>query len=352
MKPLAQRLWDDHVVAHIGDRVSGRDLLYVDLHLVHEVTSPQAFTALRERGLSVRCPQRTVATMDHSTPTQGGLAAASPKAAHQLATLDANCREFGIQLHALDSAHHGIVHIIGPQLGLTQPGMTVVCGDSHTSTHGAFGALAFGIGTSEVATVFATQSVFRRRPRSARVRVDGRLAAGVTAKDLILAVIAQVGTDWGAGHVIEYAGSTIQSLSMDQRMTICNMSIEAGATAGLIAPDDVTFAYLKGRPGAPSGADWNDAVRRWRSLASPDNAVFDREVELDAATVEPMLTWGTTPAAGIGVTGCVPDPDGTDDPAAREALERALTYMQLDAGKPLLGRAVDVVFVGSCTNGR
>ncbi len=315
------------------------------------MTSPQAFTVLRERGLKVRRPDRTFATMDHSTPTtprgaDGFIPVTDALAAAQIRSLEQSCREFGIELYSLGSAEQGIVHVIGPEQGLTQPGMTIVCGDSHTSTHGAFGALAFGIGTSEVGHVLASQCLLQQKPKTLAIEVDGRLAPGVTAKDLILAVIARIGIGGGTGHVIEYRGSAIRALSMEERMTVCNMSIEAGARAGMVAPDDTTFEYVKGRPHAPQGAAWEKAVARWRQLPTDDGAAFDRTERFDAAALEPMITYGTNPGMGIPVTGAVPDPAGN------ASLEKALRYMGLKAGQKLLGQAVDVVFIGSCTNSR
>jgi len=331
-------------------------VLYVDLHLVHEVTSPQAFSALRERGLRVRRLDRTVATMDHSTPTSapvdGHYRFGDAQAEAQVAKLRQNCAEFGVELHPLGDPAQGIVHVIGPELGLTQPGMTVVCGDSHTATHGALGALAFGIGTSEVGHVLATQCLLQRRPRTLAVRVEGKLATGVAAKDLILAVIARIGVGGGTGHVIEYLGPAVRALSMEERMTVCNMSIEAGARAGMVAPDDVTFQYLSGRPRAPKGRDWERALAAWRSLPGDEGARHDREVRIDGSALEPMITFGTNPGQAIPVTGRVPDPARSGDPAARAALEAALRYMGLEPGRPILGQKVDVVFIGSCTNGR
>jgi 3-isopropylmalate/(R)-2-methylmalate dehydratase large subunit len=352
---LFAKIWDDHVVRPATDATPA--VLSIDLHLVHEVTSPQAFTQLRARGLRVRHPQRTVATMDHSTPTtprdaRGVIPVHDAQAAAQLAELERNCREFGIPLFALGSERQGIVHVIGPELGLTQPGMTIVCGDSHTSTHGAFGALAFGIGTSEVAHVLATQCLLQQRPRTMEVRVEGRLRPGVTAKDIILAVIAKIGIGGGTGHVLEYTGSAIRSLGMEERMTICNMSIEGGARAGMIAPDDTTFEYIAGRPHAPSGAAWDAALAAWRRLPTDDGATYDRSVSLDANTLGPMITYGTNPGMGMPIDGAVPDPDALPDAAARAALDKALRYMELRPGERLLGKPVDVVFVGSCTNSR
>jgi len=331
----------------------GPAVLYVDLHLIHEVTSPQAFTTLRERGLRVRRPDKTLATMDHSIPTvDRSLAIADPLAARQVAQLVENCRQFGVPLYDMASPRQGIVHVIGPELGLTQPGMTIVCGDSHTSTHGAFGALAFGIGTSEVAHVLATQCLLQHRPKTCEVRVEGQLQPGVTAKDVILALIARIGVNGGAGYVFEYTGSAIRSLSMEGRMTVCNMSIEAGARAGMIAPDDVTFEYLAGRPFAPQGAAWDQAVARWRQLTTDPGARYDRSVTLDASRLEPMITYGTNPGMAMPVTGRVPDPETVGDAGQRQALRKALAYMDLRPGEPLLGHPVDVVFIGSCTNGR
>jgi 3-isopropylmalate/(R)-2-methylmalate dehydratase large subunit len=349
-RTIIEKIWDDHVVAQ---EPGAPAILAADLHLVHEVTSPQAFAGLRARGLRVRHPERTVATADHSTPTHPrSLPIADPMAAAQVDQLTKNCEEFGIPLHGLGSPSQGIVHVIGPQLGLTQPGMTIVCGDSHTATHGAFGALAFGIGTSEVEMVLATQTLLQREPKSYEVRVDGRLAPGVSAKDIILALIARIGIGGGTGHVFEYGGDAIRALTMEQRMTICNMSIEAGARAGLIAPDDATFEYVHGRPHAPTGADWDAALVRWRTLPTDDGAVHDRSVTIDAGALEPMVTYGTNPGMGIPITSIVPSPDAQPDPAARRALERALEYMDLRPGQAILGQKVDVVFVGSCTNGR
>jgi 3-isopropylmalate/(R)-2-methylmalate dehydratase large subunit len=353
-RALFDKVWDAHLVK--PETAETPAVLYVDLHLVHEVTSPQAFSLLRERGLRVRRPERTIATMDHSTPTRRGPDGAwlygDAQNEAQVRQLERNCADFGVELHALGGPTQGIVHVVGPELGATQPGMTVVCGDSHTATHGAFGALAFGIGTSEVGHVLATQCLLQRRPRTLAIRVEGRLGRGVGAKDLILAVIARIGVGGGTGHVIEYTGPAIRALSMDQRMTVCNMSIEAGARAGLIAPDDVTFEYLAGRPKAPRGAEWDRAVAAWRTLPTDDGARFDREVGVDAAALEPMITFGTNPAQAIPVTAAVPDPAQAPDAAARGSLEAALRYMGLTPGKPILGQPVDVVFIGSCTNSR
>jgi 3-isopropylmalate/(R)-2-methylmalate dehydratase large subunit len=349
-RTMAEKVWDEHVVR----RADGEpDLLYIDLHLVHEVTSPQAFDGLRLAGRGVRRPDLTLATEDHNIPTLDiDKPIADPVSRAQVEALRANCADFGIRLHSLGDVEQGIVHVVGPQLGLTQPGMTVVCGDSHTSTHGAFGALAFGIGTSEVEHVLATQTLPQPRPRTMAVTVDGELPAGVTAKDLVLALIARVGTGGGQGHVVEYRGAAIEALSMEARMTICNMSIEWGAKAGLIAPDATTFAYLHGRPHAPKGMDWDAAVEHWTSLRTDDGATFDREVFIDAADLSPFVTWGTNPGQGVPLDGTVPAPTEFDDEAARSAAERALEYMNLSAGTPMRDIAVDTVFVGSCTNGR
>jgi 3-isopropylmalate/(R)-2-methylmalate dehydratase large subunit len=350
---LFDKVWDAHVVSEAPGEPA---VLYIDLHLVHEVTSPQAFSGLRHRGIGVRRPERTVATMDHSTPTipalRATLATRDPEAAAQLSMLERNCAEYGIPLHALGSEDQGIVHVIGPELGHTQPGMTIVCGDSHTATHGAFGALAFGIGTSEVEHVLATQCLLQRRPRTMNIQVEGALPPGVTAKDIILAIIARIGVGGGTGHVIEYSGSTIRALDMESRMTICNMSIEAGARAGLIAPDETTFAWLQGRRAAPTGAAWDAAVERWRSLKTDEGATFDRVVTLDASSLAPMVTWGTHPGLGIPVDGLVPVPDAVSDPLERVTHERAMRYMDLAAGQPIEGQPVQVVFIGSCTNSR
>jgi 3-isopropylmalate/(R)-2-methylmalate dehydratase large subunit len=349
-RTLLDKIWDDHVVT---DEPGAPTVLGIDLHLVHEVTSPQAFTGLRERGLRVRRPSQTVATADHSIPTHDrSLPILDAMAAAQVRQLTDNCREFGIPLHGIGSPNQGIVHIIGPELGLTQPGMTIVCGDSHTATHGAFGALAFGIGTSEVEMVLATQCLLQRRPRTYEVRVDGRLAPGVGAKDIILALIARIGVGGGTGHVFEYTGEAIRALTMEQRMTVCNMSIEGGARAGLVAPDDTTIEYVAGRPFAPRGRAWDDAVARWRRLPTDDGADYDRSVRIDAGALEPMVTYGTNPGMGIPITGRIPSPADQPDPGQRRALERALEYMSLQPGEPILGRPVDVVFIGSCTNGR
>jgi 3-isopropylmalate/(R)-2-methylmalate dehydratase large subunit len=349
-RTLVEKIWDEHVVV---EEPGAPAVLAVDLHLIHEVTSPQAFSGLRERALRVAHPERTVATADHSIPTTPrGLPIVDALAAAQVQQLTDNCNEFGIPLHGLGDPDQGIVHVIGPQLGLTQPGMTIVCGDSHTSTHGAFGALAFGIGTSEVEMVLATQALLQRRPLTYEVRVDGRLAPGVSAKDVILALIARIGVGGGTGHVFEYRGEAIRALTMEQRMTVCNMSIEGGARAGLIAPDDTTFEYLRGRRHAPQGAAWDAAVARWRTLPTDDGAGFNRSIVIDAGALEPMVTWGTNPGMGVAITERVPDPAAAGDAATGRALERALEYMDLAPGQPILGQKVDVVFIGSCTNGR
>jgi 3-isopropylmalate/(R)-2-methylmalate dehydratase large subunit len=350
-RTLAEKVWDAHVVRNGGP--GEPDLLYIDLHLVHEVTSPQAFDGLRLAGRAVRRPDLTIATEDHNTPTLDiDKPIADPVSRTQIETLRKNCAEFGVRLHPLGDVEQGIVHVVGPQLGLTQPGLTVVCGDSHTSTHGAFGALAFGIGTSEVEHVLATQTLPLARPRTMAVTLEGELPEGTTAKDVILAVIARIGTGGGQGYVLEYRGDAIRKLSMEARMTICNMSIEAGARAGMIAPDETTFEYLRGRSHAPQGADWDAAVEYWRSLHTDDDAVFDAEVVLDAAAIEPFVTWGTNPGQGLPLSGRVPDPAQIADPSARTAAERALAYMDLAPGTPLRDVSVDTVFIGSCTNGR
>jgi 3-isopropylmalate/(R)-2-methylmalate dehydratase large subunit len=347
---LAEKLWESHLVRRAEDEP---DLLYIDLHLVHEVTSPQAFDGLRMAGRTVRRPELTIATEDHNVPTVGiELPIADQTSATQVETLRRNCAEFGIRLHPMGDREQGIVHVIGPQLGLTQPGMTIVCGDSHTSTHGAFGALAFGIGTSEVEHVLATQTLPLRPLRTMAVTVNGELPPGVTAKDVILALIAKIGTGGGQGHMVEYRGSAIEALSMEARMTICNMTIEAGARAGMVAPDETTFAYLKGRPHAPQGADWDAALGHWRTLRSEPDATFDREVVLDAAALTPFVTWGTNPGQGVPLSGRVPDPATMIDPNQRSAAESALAYMGLQAGTAMRDIAVDTVFLGSCTNGR
>ena len=349
-RTLFDKIWDDHVVVEEPGKPA---VLYIDRHLVHEVTSPQAFAGLRARGLKVRRPDRTVATMDHSTPTlPRHLAQVDPQAEAQLQALATACAEFGIELFPLGSERQGIVHVMGPELGFTLPGSTIVCGDSHTATHGAFGALAFGIGTSEVEHVLATQCLLQTKPKRMSITVEGRFRAGVTAKDLILAIIARIGASGGVGHVLEYRGAAIRALGMEGRMTVCNMSIEAGARAGMVAPDDVTFQYLAGRERAPKGAAFDAAVVRWRSLVTDEGAAFDREVSLDASALEPMITFGTTPSMGIPVTAAVPTPEAAPDDKAREALHKALRYMDLEPGRPLAGHKVDVVFLGSCTNSR
>jgi 3-isopropylmalate/(R)-2-methylmalate dehydratase large subunit len=348
---LAEKVWNDHVVRRgSGDEP---DLLYIDLHLVHEVTSPQAFDGLRQAGRPVRRPDLTVATEDHNVPTIGvDLPIADPVSRTQVETLRRNCAEFAVRLFPMGDAEQGIVHVIGPQLGLTQPGMTIVCGDSHTSTHGALGAMAFGIGTSEVEHVLATQSLPLRPFRTMAVNVTGALRPGVTAKDIILALIAKIGTGGGQGYVIEYRGAAIEALSMEARMTVCNMSIEAGARAGMIAPDDTTFEYVKGRTYAPSGDAWDDAVQAWRALRTDDDATFDTEVELDADALTPFVTWGTNPGQGLPLSASVPDPEQIPNDNDRVAAENALTYMGLRPGMPLREISVDTVFLGSCTNGR
>jgi 3-isopropylmalate/(R)-2-methylmalate dehydratase large subunit len=370
-RTLAEKIWDAHVVRSAEGEP---DLLYIDLHLLHEVTSPQAFDGLRAAGRKVRRPDLTIATEDHNVPTTGITGPGAPPANSlrispvplygpdspftdpvsrtQVEALRKNCAEFGVRLHPMGDADQGIVHVIGPQLGLTQPGLTIVCGDSHTSTHGALGALAFGIGTSEVEHVLATQTLPQVRPKTMAITVDGALPEGVTAKDLILAIIAKIGTGGGQGYVLEYRGSAIRALSMAGRLTVCNMSIEAGARAGLVGPDDVTFAYLEGRPHAPSGDAWEAALDYWRTLPTDADATFDHEVVLDAATLTPYVTWGTNPGQALPLASSVPDPGSFADPAARAAAERALTYMDLVPGTALRDIAVDTVFVGSCTNGR
>jgi 3-isopropylmalate/(R)-2-methylmalate dehydratase large subunit len=350
MPTLSEKVWDRHVVhAAPGEP----DLLYIDLHLVHEVTSPQAFDGLRLNGRTVRRPDLSVATMDHNVPTVDvDQPIADPVSARQIEVLAENCEEFGIRLHAMGDPGQGIVHIIGPEQGLTLPGMTIVCGDSHTSTHGAFGALAFGIGTSEVEHVLATQTLPQTRPGTMAVTVEGDLPAGVTAKDVVLSIIARIGTGGGIGSIIEYRGSAIRGLSMEGRMTVCNMSIEAGARAGLVAPDDTTFAYLEGRPHAPTGAAWEQALDDWRSLATDPDATFDREVTLDAAALRPAVSWGTNPGQTVTIDDTVPDPDSFEEPHAREAARLALRYMGLKPGTPMRDISVDTVFIGSCTNSR
>ncbi|MFC4242743.1 3-isopropylmalate dehydratase large subunit [Gryllotalpicola reticulitermitis] len=350
-RTLAEKVWNDHLVVKGED--GQPDLIYIDLHLVHEVTSPQAFDGLRQAGRPVRRPDLTIATEDHNTPTIGiDQPIADLTSRTQIETLRKNAEEFGIRLHSLGDLEQGIVHVVGPQLGLTMPGVTVVCGDSHTSTHGAFGAMAFGIGTSEVEHVLATQTLPLKPFKTMAINVEGALRPGVTAKDIILAVIAKIGTGGGQGYVLEYRGSAIRSLSMEGRMTICNMSIEAGARAGMVAPDETTFAYLEGRPHAPRGAEWDAAVEYWKTLPTDDGAVFDAEVDIDADALEPFVTWGTNPGQGVSLSGSVPDPTTIADPNARANAERALEYMDLAAGTPLKDIRVDAVFMGSCTNSR
>jgi 3-isopropylmalate/(R)-2-methylmalate dehydratase large subunit len=349
-RTLFDKIWDSHLVDRQDD---GTCLLYIDLHLVHEVTSPQAFEGLRLAGRRLRRPDATIAVADHNVPTsERSRGIQNAESRLQVETLERNVREFGVPYFPLDDARQGIVHIIGPEEGLTQPGMTIVCGDSHTATHGAFGALAFGIGTSEVEHVLATQTLIQRPAKNMRITVDGALGAGVTAKDVILAIIARIGTAGGTGHVVEYAGSTIRGLSMEGRMTLCNMTIEAGARAGLVAPDETTFAYLQGRPHAPKGAAWEQALAYWRTLPSDPGARYDSEVRLDAAEIAPLVTWGTSPQDAVPITDRVPDPGAIADPARRAAVERALAYMGLAPNTPLAGIPVQRVFIGSCTNSR
>ncbi len=348
-RTLFEKVWDEHVVCFPSGQPP---LLYIDLHLVHEVTSPQAFDGLRAAGRRVRQPQRTVATVDHNIPTEPrGTPILDPIAARQIEALQKNCKDFGVPLFDMDSPEQGIVHVIGPELGLTQPGKTIVCGDSHTSTHGAFGALAFGIGTSEVEHVLATQTLPQRKPKTMLIHVSGRLSEGVTAKDLALGVIGQIGTDGATGHVIEYAGEAVRALSMEGRMTLCNMSIEAGARAAMVAPDETTFAYMKGRRFVPAGADWDKAVARWRSLASDSGALYDKVIELDASQLAPFVTWGTNPGMVVAVQGRVPELDELKT-GERAAVQRMLDYMGLLPGTPIEAIPVDRVFIGSCTNSR
>ncbi|UWD77999.1 3-isopropylmalate dehydratase large subunit [Curtobacterium flaccumfaciens] len=350
-KTLAEKVWDDHVVVKGED--GNPDLLYIDLHLVHEVTSPQAFDGLRQAGRPVRRLDLTIATEDHNTPTLAiDRPIADPTSRIQIETLRRNCEEFGVRLHSLGDKEQGIVHVVGPQLGLTMPGITVVCGDSHTSTHGAFGAMAFGIGTSEVEHVLATQTLPLKPFKTMAITVEGTLRPGVTAKDIILAVIAKIGTGGGQGYVLEYRGSAIRALSMEGRMTICNMSIEAGARAGMVAPDQTTYDYVQGRDHAPTGQDWDDAVAYWETLATDDDAVFDAEVFIDADDLEPFVTWGTNPGQGVSLSESVPDPAAYSDPNDQAAARRALEYMDITAGTPMKDIAVDAVFMGSCTNSR
>ena len=357
-RTLAEKVWDDHVVARGEGEGEARqpDLIFIDLHLIHEVTSPQAFEGLRLAGRQLRRPDLTLATEDHNVPTDiaGGAVnlIADQTSRTQIETLRRNCEEFGVRLYPMGDIEQGIVHVVGPQLGLTQPGMTVVCGDSHTSTHGAFGSIAMGIGTSEVGHVMATQTLSLRPFKTMAVTVTGELQPGVTAKDLILAVIAQIGTGGGQGHIIEYRGEAVSKLSMEARMTVCNRSIEAGARAGMIAPDQTTFDYLRGRPHAPAGAEWDAAVEYWSSLRTDDDAVFDTEVVIDGSALTPFVTWGTNPGQGVPLGAQVPDPESFTDESERIAAESALEYMDLRAGTPIREVPVDVVFVGSCTNGR
>ena len=358
-KPLniIEKIWNEHLVLQEPESPA---VLYIDLQLIHEVTSPQAFTGLRERGLKVRRPDRTVATVDHSLPTlaaedgsvEGRLAFADEMGRKQIAQWEANTSEFGIASYGPASDRNGIVHVLGPEMGYTQPGMTIVCGDSHTSTHGAFGALAFGIGTSEVEHVLATQCLLQSKPKTCLVQVEGELGEGVSAKDIILALIAKIGVGGGVGYVLEYSGPAIRALNMEERMTVCNMSIEAGARAGLIAPDEVTYEYLKGREFVPQGADWDAAVERWKQLPSDEGATYDRTVTLDVSDLEPMITFGTNPGMGVPITASVPTTDDYADPSHKAGLKKALAYMGLKAGQPMLGQPVDVVFIGSCTNSR
>ena len=349
-RTLFEKVWDNHLVVHEQDSPA---VLYVDLHLIHEVTSPQAFTGLRNRGLKVRRPELTLATMDHSIPTTPiSLPMADTQAAAQLQQLAENCAEFGIELFDMDSPQRGIVHVIGPELGRTRPGMTIVCGDSHTSTHGAFGALAFGIGTSEVEHVLASQCLLQEKPKTFEVRIEGALMSGVSAKDIILALIAEIGTAGGTGHVFEFTGAAIRALSIEERMTVCNMSIEGGARAGMVAPDDSTFEYLAGRDSVPQGVIWEKTLAAWRELPSDPGASYDRSITLKADELAPMITFGTNPGMGIQITERIPDPAHTGDSDVRQNLEKALGYMGLQPGQALLGQPVDVVFIGSCTNGR
>lgn len=349
-RTLFEKVWDSHIVNQQPDAPA---ILYIDLHLIHEVTSPQAFTGLRQRGLKVRRPDKTFATLDHSTPTHDlSLPIVDPIAEAQIRQMEKNAAEFGIQLYGLGSPKRGIVHVISPELGLTQPGMTIVCGDSHTATHGAFGALAFGIGTSEVEHVLATQCLLQRKPKTYEIRVDGKLGPGVSAKDIILALIAKIGIGGGTHHVFEYTGEVIRSLSMEERMTICNMSIEGGARAGMVAPDDISFEYLAGREFAPQGEAWEGALAYWKSLPSDEASVYDKSVTLNASDLEPMITYGTNPGMGMKISERIPDPALCSDPSQKAALEKSLAYMDLQPGQPLLGKKVDVVFIGSCTNSR
>ncbi|MBL8215612.1 MAG: 3-isopropylmalate dehydratase large subunit [Bryobacterales bacterium] len=349
-KTIIEKIWDNHVV---HQQEGSPSLIFIDLHLVHEVTSPQAFAGLRARGLNVRRPDLTYATVDHSIPTTArNLPIVDTIAKAQVEQLEANCKEFGIPCLGFQHNDQGIVHVIGPEKGLTQPGQTVVCGDSHTATHGAFGALAFGIGTSEVEHVLATQCLLQRPSKTFEVRVDGALKPGVSAKDIILALCAKIGVGGGTGCVFEYRGSTISALSMEERMTVCNMSIEAGARAGLVAPDDKTYQFLAGRQFAPKGADWDAAVARWNALRTDEGATYDHSITIDGAALEPMITFGTNPGMGMAISAAIPDPGAVSDPMERESLAKALRYMALEPGKPILGQKIDVVFIGSCTNSR
>src|SRR6187549_470895 len=349
-KTLLDKVWDAHVVREFDD---GRTLIYIDLHLIHEVTSPQAFEGLRLAGRTVRRPELTLATEDHNVPTlDWDKPIADPVSRMQVETLRKNAADFGVRLHPLGDIEQGIVHVVGPQLGLTQPGMTIVCGDSHTSTHGAFGAIAFGIGTSEVEHVLATQTLTQARPKTMAVTINGSLPAGVTAKDMVLTLITHTGTGGGQGYIVEYRGQAIEELSMEARMTICNMSIEWGAKAGMIAPDQTTFDYLQGRPRAPKGADWDAALEHWTSLRTDEDATYDKEIVLDASEMTPFVTWGTNPGQGVPLGGVVPSPEDFEEPNDKIATEKALQYMGLEAGTPLRDIKVDTVFVGSCTNGR
>jgi 3-isopropylmalate/(R)-2-methylmalate dehydratase large subunit len=349
-RTIIEKVWDNHIVS---ERPGAPTLLYIDLHLVHEVTSPQAFSGLRERRLKVRRPDLTIGTTDHSIPTHDrNLPILDKIAEAQITQFEKNCRDFGVPFFGPHSEKQGIVHIIGPEQGLTQPGMTVVCGDSHTATHGAFGALAFGIGTSQVEDVLATQCLLQSRSKTFEVRVEGTLKAGVGAKDIILNLISRIGIGGGTGCVFEYAGSAIRSLSMEERMTICNMSIEGGARAGLVGPDETTYQYIAGRPYAPKGADWERALSLWRQLPTDDGATFDKRIDIDASALEPMITFGTNPGMGISISAPVPDPLSISDPVERESLGKALRYMDLPSGRPLLGHPINVVFIGSCTNSR
>jgi len=349
-RTIVDKIWDSHVVSQ---EEGAPAVLYIDLHLVHEVTSPQAFDGLRRRGLKARRPEQTLATADHSVPTLDPiLPFRDPVAENQVEQLRRNCAEFGIPYYGLEDERQGIVHVIGPELGLSQPGMTIVCGDSHTATHGAFGALAFGIGTSEVEMALAGQCLLQYRPKNFRAKIDGHLQAGVMAKDMILHLISQVGVGGGTGFVFEYCGSAIRGLGMEERMTVCNMSIEAGARAGLVAPDDRTFEYLQGRPFAPKGREWEQALARWKRLPGDDGAVYEKEISVPAGRVLPMVTYGTNPGMAIAVTDPVPDPSEVRDPRRREAIAKALQYMNLSPGKPILGLPVDAIFIGSCTNSR